>query len=139
MPTMASLYGAMLAGVDFVIMGAGIPVQIPGILDKLAKHRGVSYRIDVKGSTPDDDYRLRFDPQSIFSEAVEKIQQLTRPCFLPIISSVVLAKTLIRRSTGKVDGFVVEGHIAGGHNAPPRGAMRLDEKREPTQRGNAFG
>jgi nitronate monooxygenase len=131
MPTMASLYGAMLAGVDFVIMGAGIPVQIPGILDKLANHGEVSYRINVKESTSDDDYRLRFDPQSIFSEAVEKIQQLTRPYFLPIISSVVLAKTLIRRSTGKVDGFVVEGHIAGGHNAPPRGAMRLDEKREP--------
>ena len=131
MPTMASLYGAMLAGVDFVIMGAGIPVQIPGILDKLANHREVSYRIDVGGSTAEDDYRLRFDPLSIFSEAAEKFQQLTRPYFLPIISSVVLAKTLIRRSTGKVDGFVVEGHKAGGHNAPPRGAMRLDEKGEP--------
>jgi len=131
MPTMASLYGAMLAGVDFVIMGAGIPLQIPGILDKLANHQEVSYRIDVQGSTSDDDYRLRFDPQSIFSDVVKKFQQLTRPYFLPIISSVVLAKTLIRRSTGKVDGFVVEGHIAGGHNAPPRGAMRLDEKREP--------
>ncbi|MEN8173902.1 MAG: nitronate monooxygenase, partial [Chloroflexota bacterium] len=131
MPTMASLYGAMLAGVDFVIMGAGIPVQIPGILDKLANHREVSYRIDVSGSSADDIYRLHFDPQSIFSEAVDKIQQLTRPYFLPIISSVVLAKTLIRRSTGKVDGFVVEGYTAGGHNAPPRGAMRLDEKGEP--------
>jgi len=77
MPTMASLYGAMLAGVDFVIMGAGIPVQIPGILDKLANHGEVSYRINVKESTSDDDYRLRFDPKSIFSEAVEKIQQLS--------------------------------------------------------------
>jgi len=131
MPTMASLYGAMLAGVDFIIMGAGIPVQIPGILDKLANHREVNYRIDVQGSTPDDNYRLPFDPQAIFSDAVEKIQQLTRPYFLPIISSVVLAKSLIRRSTGKVDGFIVEGHTAGGHNAPPRGAMRLDEKGEP--------
>ena len=36
MPTMSSLYGAMLAGVDYVIMGAGIPIQIPGILDKPA-------------------------------------------------------------------------------------------------------
>jgi len=131
MPTMASLYGAMLAGVNFVIIGAGIPVQIPGILDKLANHREVSYRIDVQGSTAEDDYRLRFDPQAIFVDAVEKIQQLTRPYFLPIVSSVVLAKALIKRSTGKVDGFVIEGHTAGGHNAPPRGAMRLDEKGEP--------
>ena len=62
---------------------------------------------------------------------MEKVQSLTRPYFLPIISSVVLAKSLIKRSTGKVDGFVVEGHIAGGHNAPPRGAMQLDENGEP--------
>ena len=30
------LYGAMLAGVDYVLMGAGIPRTIPGILDSLA-------------------------------------------------------------------------------------------------------
>lgn len=131
MPTMASLYGAMLAGVDFVIMGAGIPIQIPGILDKLVGHQNVSYRLDVQGSSTEDDYRLHFDPQAIFTDMVEKLQSLTRPYFLPIISSVVLAKSLIRRSTGKVDGFVVEGHIAGGHNAPPRGTMQLDENGEP--------
>jgi len=131
MPTMASLYGAMLAGVDFVIMGAGIPIQIPGILDRLTKHQDVSYRVDVEGSTTDEDFRLHFDPQEIFSGVLEKMQDITRPYFLPIISSVVLAKTLIRRSTGKVDGFVVEGHIAGGHNAPPRGKMQLDENGEP--------
>jgi nitronate monooxygenase len=62
---------------------------------------------------------------------MEKVQELTRPYFLPIISSVVLAKSLIRRSTGKVDGFVVEGHVAGGHNAPPRGKMIVDENGEP--------
>ena len=131
MPTMASLYGAMLAGIDYVIMGAGIPIQIPGILDKLANHEKVSYRMDVKGSTSDDSFLMDFDPTTIFSNAVAKVQGLLRPNFLPIISSVVLAKTLIRRSTGKVDGFVVEGHSAGGHNAPPRGKMQLDEKGEP--------
>jgi nitronate monooxygenase len=131
MPTMASLYGAMLAGVDYVIMGAGIPIQIPGILDKLTEHGEVNYRVDVKGSTPADKFQVKFDPQAIFSGVKEKIQQLPRPNFLPIISSVVLAKSLIRRSTGKVNGFIVEGHTAGGHNAPPRGAMRLDENGEP--------
>jgi NAD(P)H-dependent flavin oxidoreductase YrpB (nitropropane dioxygenase family) len=29
MPNLPSLYGAMLAGVDYVIMGAGIPREIP--------------------------------------------------------------------------------------------------------------
>jgi len=131
MPTMASLYGAMLAGVDFVIMGAGIPVQIPGILDRLSNHQNVSYRVEVEGSSAEDDFNLHFDPQEIFSGVMEKVQELTRPYFLPIISSVVLAKSLIRRSTGKVDGFVVEGHVAGGHNAPPRGKMIVDENGEP--------
>jgi len=131
MPTMASLYGAMLAGVDYVIMGAGIPLQIPGILDKLANHEKVNYRMDVKGADSGDSFLMDFDPKAIFSSIAEKAQNLLRPNFLPIISSVVLAKTLIRRSTGKVNGFVVEGHIAGGHNAPPRGKMYLDENGEP--------
>ncbi len=131
MPTMASLYGAMLAGIDYVIMGAGIPTQIPGILDRLAKHEKVNYRMEVKGAEADDTFLMDFDPKEIFSNAVSKVQSLIRPNFLPIISSVVLAKTLIKRSSGQVNGFVVEGHSAGGHNAPPRGKMELNEEGEP--------
>ena len=36
MPNLGSLYGAMLAGVDYVLMGAGIPKEIPGVLDRFA-------------------------------------------------------------------------------------------------------
>ncbi len=35
MPHLASIYGAMLAGVGYVLMGAGIPLHIPGVLDLL--------------------------------------------------------------------------------------------------------
>jgi nitronate monooxygenase len=56
---------------------------------------------------------------------------LERPKFLPIIASNVLAVTMLRRSTGAVDGFVVEGPTAGGHNAPPRGALRVNGDDEP--------
>ena len=128
MPTMASLYGAMLAGVNFVIMGAGIPFQIPGILDNLAKHKNVRYRLDIQG---DSDEQLEFNPQQLFPNVIEKVGQLTRPFFSPIVSSVVLAKSLIKRSTGKIDGLVIEAPIAGGHNAPPRGQLQLDENNEP--------
>ena len=131
LPTMASLYGAMLAGVAVVIMGAGIPVQIPGILDQLADHQAVSYRVDVQGADREDDYRLHFNPQAIFPGIAEEIGRLPRPYFLPIISSVVLAKALIKRATGKIDGFIIEAPTAGGHNAPPRGPLRVDEKGEP--------
>jgi NAD(P)H-dependent flavin oxidoreductase YrpB (nitropropane dioxygenase family) len=131
MPNLASLYGAMLAGVDVVLMGAGIPTQIPGILDKLASHQPVSYRVDVLGAGADDDYRIHFNPQGIFPGIARLVGQLKRPRFLPIISSVVLAKALLKRSDGQVDGFVVEGPTAGGHNAPPRGTVNFNEKGEP--------
>ena len=36
LPTLPSLFGAMLAGVDYVLMGAGVPRAIPGALDRLA-------------------------------------------------------------------------------------------------------
>ncbi|MBI5966065.1 MAG: nitronate monooxygenase [Chloroflexi bacterium] len=131
MPNLASLYGAMLAGVDVVLMGAGIPTQVAGILDKLSNHEPVSYRVDVHGAEKDDDHRIHFDPENIFPGIAKLVGKLKRPKFLPIISSVVLAQALIKRSEGPVDGFVIEGPTAGGHNAPPRGAVNLNEKGEP--------
>ncbi len=131
MPNLASLYGAMLAGVDVVLMGAGIPTQIAGVLDKLANHEPVSYRVDVQGAGPDDDHRIHFDPERVFPGIANLVGKLKRPKFLPIISSVVLAQALLKRSEGPVDGFVIEGPTAGGHNAPPRGGMTLNEKGEP--------
>ena len=50
LPNLASLYGAMLAGVDVVIMGAGIPREIPGVLDALAEHRPARIKFEVEGS-----------------------------------------------------------------------------------------
>ncbi len=56
---------------------------------------------------------------------------LERPRFLAIVSSATLANMLVRKSNGYVDGFVVEGHTAGGHNAPPRGPLQLSVEGEP--------
>ncbi len=131
LPNISSLYGAMLAGVDYVIMGAGIPLQVPGTLDALAEHQPVSYRIDVEGAGPDDDFRVHLDPEQVFPGIAEKAGPLKRPQFLPIISSVVLGQALLKRSNGEINGFVVEMPTAGGHNAPPRGAMQLNEDGEP--------
>jgi nitronate monooxygenase len=126
MPTMASLYGAMLAGVDFVLMGAGIPLQIGGILDKLANHEPTQYRLDVLNAT--EEHYLHFDPRALFPEVSGTLK---RPMFLPIISSFVLAQALLKRTSGRIDGFVVELPIAGGHNAPPRGQLQLNARGEP--------
>lgn len=128
LPTLASIYGAMLAGVDYILMGAGIPRAVPGILDRFAAGEAAEMKIDVAGATPADDCLARFDPQAFFAGAAPT---LARPQFLAIISSYTLALTLARKSTGRVDGFVVEGSVAGGHNAPPRGGMQLNEAGEP--------
>jgi len=130
LPNMASLYGAMLAGVDYVIIGAGIPLQIPGILDAFVTHQPTRYRLDVHHASPDDDYAVAFDPEENFPGISAKVGDLKRPQFLPIISSVVLAQALLKRSNGEVNGFVVEMPTAGGHNAPPR-KHQLNDRGEP--------
>ncbi|MGH9884043.1 MAG: nitronate monooxygenase, partial [bacterium] len=58
-------------------------------------------------------------------------RSLRRPRFLAIVSAASLAANLLRKATGRVDGFVVEGSTAGGHNAPPRGPLRLNDRGEP--------
>lgn len=128
LPTLPSLFGAMLAGVDYVLMGAGIPRAIPGVLDELAEGRPASLKIDVAGQNSDSTTYSRFDPRQILDGAVSKLK---RPTFLAIVSSASLAQVLARKCEPPVDGFVIEDHIAGGHNAPPRGALQLTDEGEP--------
>lgn len=129
MPNLGSLYGAMLAGVDYVLMGAGIPKEIPGALDRLARHEPASIRFDVEGLERDEVEYLTFDPREHWTSALPP--EIRRPLFLPIIASNSLATMLMRKSTGRVDGFIIEGPTAGGHNAPPRGGTQLNVRGEP--------
>ncbi len=128
LPTLASLYGAMLAGVDYVLMGAGIPRAIPGILDQLALGQKVEMRIHVEGETTGNEHRISLDPAQFTSIPVPTLR---RPKFLAIVSSSALAATMARKASGRVDGLVVEGLSAGGHNAPPRGVPQFNERGEP--------
>lgn len=128
LPTLASLFGAMLAGVDVVLMGAGIPRLVPGALDSFAAGQPASLRLDVVGAQAGEEFVSEFSPRDLCGgEAPE----LRRPQFLGIVSSATLAHALARKSHGRVDGFIVEGPTAGGHNAPPRGAMALNLDGEP--------
>lgn len=128
LPLLPSIYGAMLAGVEYVLMGAGIPVRVPGVLDLLAHHQPVTYPLSVTGGQSGEDTALRFDPRAFTNLDLPPLQ---RPAFLAIVSSHVLAATLLKRANGVVNGFVVEGPTAGGHNAPPRGKLQLTDRGEP--------
>ena len=127
-PTLASLFGAMLAGVDYVLMGAGIPRGIPGILDRLSDGLPVELPLHIAGGDHGEELVTRFDPASFTNGSVPWLE---RPKFLAIIASSTLASMLARKANGRVDGFVVEGPTAGGHNAPPRGKTKLNERGEP--------
>jgi nitronate monooxygenase len=128
LPTLAGLYGAMLAGVDYVIMGAGIPREIPAILDRLATHEDVSMGVQVEGASAGDDFRIHLSPRRLVANLSP---ELARPRFYPIVSSNLLATMMVRKASGRVDGLVVEGPTAGGHNAPPRGPLTFDTNDEP--------
>lgn len=127
-PMLASIYGAMLAGVDYVLVGAGIPRSPPAVLNRLADGLPVEMKLDVKGASREDTHVSHFDPtESLRGSA----PALKRPTFLAIISSHILASMLATKIDVPVDGFIVEAPTAGGHIAPPRGRPALSDTGEP--------
>ena len=124
--TPAALYGAMLGGVDYVMMGAGIPTEIPALIDAFSGGAPGELTIEVQGAG-ESSHRLVFDAEAVLGTRPE----LDRPRFLAIVSSNMLAAYLARDPRTRPDGFVVEGHVAGGHSARPRGALVVDDDGRP--------
>ncbi|MGW8776837.1 nitronate monooxygenase [Streptomyces sp. NPDC055796] len=128
--TAPAMFGAILAGVDHVLVGAGVPGHIPALADRLARCEPCVTRIAVEAG-PHGDAPLDhvFDPAALLAGHVPG--PLRRPEVLAIVSLPVLAAYLARDEATRPDGFVVETGAAGGHSAPPRGPMRLDGTGEP--------
>jgi len=125
-PTLYTMLGAMWAGVDAFIIGAGLPTQIPDILDALCEHRPAKYRVSVLDGGPSQEMTL--DIEVLLSwvsasscQAVRNIQ-IKRPAFFPIVSLDATAGILWKKTGKRCDGFIVEHPVvAGGHNPSPRG------------------
>jgi NAD(P)H-dependent flavin oxidoreductase YrpB (nitropropane dioxygenase family) len=131
LPLPFACYGSMLAGVDHILVGAGNPGDLPPMLDRLARHEPVTLPVRVQGATSSDgDWAVAFDPGMLYGHGMEP-PLLRRPFLDAIVASSDLADGLAADPTTRPDGFVVEGHIAGGHNAPPRGPRRLDARGQP--------
>lgn len=126
MATPTALLGAMLADVDYVLMGAGIPREIPRLLTDLSHGSVGRITADVLGGKITR--HIEVDPVDLLGD---DLPTLRRPEFLAIVSAEALANYLYRDPEIRPDGFVVEGPPAGGHSAPPRGKMQLDDHGEP--------
>ncbi len=123
MPHVYAITGAMFAGVDFITMGAGIPLQIPKVLEDIIEHREASYRVPVIGENITS-HTMLFNPGKFFGGVLPPMK---KPGFIPIVASNLLANIFMKKLPAEsVYGFVVEEPSAGGHNAPPR-KLILDE------------
>lgn len=124
MATPPAILGAMLAKVDYVLMGAGIPREIPRLIKDFAEGKAGFINVEVIGTDP---VKLILDPRQVLGDA---LPLMNAPKFLAIVSSDILASYLAKDESTRPDGFVIEGHLAGGHNAPPR-SKKFDENNEP--------
>ena len=119
--TLACLYGSMLAGVDRVFIGAGIPTEEAQQIPKLAAGEPARLRLDVDTSQApegtDGPFYYTLDPADLLPDP----PTLDAPQFYPIVSSDLLARILDKKiPDGCIHGWIIEGPVAGGHNAPPR-------------------
>lgn len=130
LPLIYALYGAMLAGVDGVIVGAGNPGGLPALCRMLAKHATVRHEISVLYRKPGEAFSLLFDPQQVAGGKFAA-RELATPAFLAIVSLERLAQTLADSESTALDGFIIEHHTAGGHNANPLGPLTKDALGQP--------
>ncbi|MEI2826050.1 MAG: nitronate monooxygenase [Dermatophilaceae bacterium] len=129
LPMPATLYGAILAGVDVVLCGAGSPAEIPALVRGLARHEDVAIDVRVMGARSSDGFgRMPFSPGDVVPDPGPV---LPSPAVLAVVASTDLATGLATGGATRPDGFVIEGEVAGGHNAPPRGPRRVDDLGQP--------
>lgn len=109
----ATMLGAMMAKVDVIAIGAGIPSGEKSNIKTLARGEHLSYPLSVMNATKK--YSIELDPE--YYTNGEYV--VSDPDMLAIVSLDVLVKRL-KSETIPPDGYVIEGPSAGGHNAPPR-------------------
>jgi len=130
LPLVYTMYGAMLADVDGVIVGAGNPDGLAAACSRLVNHQSVNIDILVLYREPGEDFYVPFDPRLI-ADGKFTSKPLHRPALLAIASLEGLVQALSQSQSEAPDGFIIEHHTAGGHNAGPQGPIRLDNLRQP--------
>lgn len=130
LPLIYGMYGAMLAGVDAIVVGAGNPEGLPRVCAQLAQHQAVTHDLPVLYRESGESFNLVFDPRKV-ADGKLAAAVLPQPAFLAIVSLEMLVQALAQSSTLPPDGFIIEHHTAGGHNAAPQGPLTKDQLGQP--------
>jgi NAD(P)H-dependent flavin oxidoreductase YrpB (nitropropane dioxygenase family) len=130
LPLVYTMYGAMLAGVDGVLVGAGNPEGLPATCSRLANHETVTSDLLVLYREAGEVFIVPFDPRRVADGKLAQ-KPLRRPAFLAIVSLENLVEALAHSPSQAPDGFVIEHHTAGGHNAGPQGPLVKDSLGQP--------
>jgi NAD(P)H-dependent flavin oxidoreductase YrpB (nitropropane dioxygenase family) len=126
MPLIYSITGAMMANVNAITMGAGLPFGIPALMEEIASDGIAKYKVAVDGSP--SGFIMEFDMQKFFGRKLN----LKKPDFIPIITIDRLANLMIARTPpGSIQAFIIENELAAGHSANPRGKLVFNAIGEP--------
>ena len=120
-----SIYGALLAGVDAFLCGAGVPMELPEIIGKMRRGEDLEYD-PLTGTGTHVHMQISEDGTA------DVLQSRPMPKLLPILSNFAFCKRLLETWNKRVEGsrpdaFVLENHAAGGHNAQPRDKVAFGE------------
>jgi len=123
-----ALYGALLANVDYVLVGAGRPAELPRMIERLRVHEDVELPLTVQDTNNQHNgHAVVLRPRELLGEVPVPLLPTK---LLAVVSSHRLAQALAGDRETRPYGFVVENPTAGGHNAPP-GMKHFSEKQEP--------
>jgi len=120
-----SIYGALLAGVDAFLCGAGVPMELPEIIKRMREGDNLDYE-PLTGTSTHVHMSIAED------ESAALLGSKPMPKLLPILSNFAFCKRLLdtwnkRVHGARPDAFVLENHAAGGHNAQPRNKTAFGE------------
>jgi NAD(P)H-dependent flavin oxidoreductase YrpB (nitropropane dioxygenase family) len=121
-----TIYGAMLAGVDALLCGAGVPMELPDIVAKIRAGQDMEY-LPLTGTGTHARLSIAQD------NTAPLLQSMQAPKLMPILSNFAFAKRMLDVWQKEYSGtrpfaFVLEHHAAGGHNAPPRNKSEFTEQ-----------
>ena len=107
----------------YVLIGAGIPVKIPDVLDNFVHHQPATYPLHVSGAQRARKRSWRSIPRSSWWEI---FRHSSVHGFSQSFPRMYSAAAILREPTAAWKDSSSKGHTAGGHNAPPRGKLQVD-------------